>query len=559
MGSIVYRWQSSTDGSSWNNIDGATAGRFTLTQAQVGQQLRVVASYVDAQGTAESLPSAATAAIANVNDAPTIAHAIADQAATEDAVFSFTLPADSFADIDARDSLNYAATLADGAALPSWLSFDAATRRFSGTPSRDAVGSLSLRVTATDLAGASAANHFTLSVASSNHAPVLAAAIGDQSATQYIGFSYRVPAGSFVDSDPGDSLSFVATLADGTALPTWLSFDAATRGFSGTPGTGTPGVLALRVTATDTAGLSAQADFKLAVGQHLHGTSSGDTLNYSAISFVGVPLLDGGAGNDTITGSAGNDLILGGTGTDNLIGGAGDDRFLISGTDSAYDRFEGDAGYDVVQGSAGDDRIRLYQYTGVATVEKIDGGGGNDIVAGTGNYDTLDFSATELVGIAMIDGGAGNDTITGSAGNDIIVGGSGTDRLAGGAGNDIYRLGRGDGAETLVENDATPGNTDAAQFLAGIAAEQVWFRHVGNTLEASIIGTGDSLTIENWYLGSAHHVEQFRTADNKLLLDSRVELLIQAMAAFAPPAAGQTSLPPSYQDSLAPVIAANWQ
>jgi hypothetical protein len=31
------------------------------------------------------------------------------------------------------------------------------------------------------------------------------------------------------------------------------------------------------------------------------------------------------------------------------------------------------------------------------------------------------------------------------------------------------------------------------------------------------------------------------------------------MAAFAPPSAGQTTLPPAYQEALAPVIAANWQ
>ena len=65
--------------------------------------------------------------------------------------------------------------------------------------------------------------------------------------------------------------------------------------------------------------------------------------------------------------------------------------------------------------------------------------------------------------------------------------------------------------------------------------------------------------MENWYLGSGYHVEQFRTADGRLLLDCQVENLMQAMAAFAPPAAGQTTLPPTCQDSLAPVIAANWQ
>ena len=156
-------------------------------------------------------------------------------------------------------------------------------------------------------------------------------------------------------------------------------------------------------------------------------------------------------------------------------------------------------------------------------------------------------------------GGAGNDTITGSAGNDVIAGGSGTDRLAGGTGSDTYRLGWGDGGDTIVENDATLGNADVAEFLAGIAMDQIWFRHVGNNLEASVIGTSDKLTVQNWYLGEQCRVEQFKTADNRLLLDSRVELLVQAMAAFAPPAAGQTTLPPTYQDSLAPVIAANWQ
>ena len=29
-------------------------------------------------------------------------------------------------------------------------------------------------------------------------------------------------------------------------------------------------------------------------------------------------------------------------------------------------------------------------------------------------------------------------------------------------------------------------------FLAGVTSEQIWFRHVGNDLEVSIIGTADS-------------------------------------------------------------------
>ena len=87
----------------------------------------------------------------------------------------------------------------------------------------------------------------------------------------------------------------------------------------------------------------------------------------------------------------------------------------------------------------------------------------------------------------------------------------------------------------------------------------MWFRHVGNNLDVGIIGTGDHLVMKDWYLGSQYHVERFQTADGKLLTDSRAENLINAMAAFAPPPAGQSVLPPEYEAALVPVIAANWQ
>ena len=97
-------------------------------------------------------------------------------------------------------------------------------------------------------------------------------------------------------------------------------------------------------------------------------------------------------------------------------------------------------------------------------------------------------------------------------------------------------------------------------MLGGIAREQVWFRNDGNFgLEVSLIGTGDKATIQNWYGGSQYHVEQFKTADGKTLLDSQVQNLVDAMAAFAPPAAGETTLPSNYAATLNPVIAANWQ
>jgi len=66
LGPISYQWLA--NGSA---ISGATASSYVLTEAEVGQTLSVTASYSDGHGTSESIGSTATAAVANVNDAPT--------------------------------------------------------------------------------------------------------------------------------------------------------------------------------------------------------------------------------------------------------------------------------------------------------------------------------------------------------------------------------------------------------------------------------------------------------------------------------------------------------
>lgn len=109
-------------------------------------------------------------------------------------------------------------------------------------------------------------------------------------------------------------------------------------------------------------------------------------------------------------------------------------------------------------------------------------------------------------------------------------------------------------------NPTTYGvTTDTLLFGADIATDQLWFTHNGNNLDVSIIGTTDQVAIQNWYLGSAYQVDEFRTTDNHVLLKTQVEQLVAAMAAFSPPASGQLTLPPAYQTTLEPVIAANWQ
>jgi len=203
--------------------------------------------------------------VANTNDAPTLANAISDQNATEDAAFSFTVPMDTYADVDTGDTLTYSATLADDSALPGWLTFNAAARTFSGTPANEDVGTLGVKVAATDGASASVSDVFDLTVANTNDTPVLGHPIADQSARAGVAFDFTLATDAFRDIDRGEVLAYRATRANGDRLPAWLSFDAARGNFSGTPAAGDDGAISIRVTASDLAGTSATDEFQLLV------------------------------------------------------------------------------------------------------------------------------------------------------------------------------------------------------------------------------------------------------------------------------------------------------
>ncbi|WP_222393247.1 DUF4082 domain-containing protein, partial [Rhizobium leguminosarum] len=327
-----------------------------------------------------------TVTIHGANDAPVLAVQTASQNATIGSAFSFTLPTTTFTDVDSGETLAYAATSADGTALPAWLSFNASTRTFSGTATTS--GTYGVRVTATDLggltanetfniavstsgnttptavadagdatekggvangsggvvasgnvltndtdadagdtkavtairfgatsgtlgtalngtygslvlsasgvysyavnesnaavqalrqstntlsdvfsytmrdtAGATATANLTVTIHGANDAPVLAVQTAAQNATVGSAFSFTLPTTTFTDVDSGETLTYAATAADGTALPAWLAFNATTRTFSGTPTTS--GTYGVRVTATDLGGLAANETFNI--------------------------------------------------------------------------------------------------------------------------------------------------------------------------------------------------------------------------------------------------------------------------------------------------------
>jgi 6-phosphogluconolactonase (cycloisomerase 2 family) len=101
------------------------------------------------------------------NNVPVLVKEIADQEATEDSVFKFTVPKDTFTDADVGDILSYTATLENDQLLPTWLNFNPTTRTFSGTPTNKDVASLNIKVTAKDIAGDKASDVFKLAIA--NH------------------------------------------------------------------------------------------------------------------------------------------------------------------------------------------------------------------------------------------------------------------------------------------------------------------------------------------------------------------------------------------------------
>ena len=95
---------------------------------------------------------------------PTVATAIPDQSATAGTAFSYVFPANTFSDADTSDTLTYTATKADDTALPTWLSFAAGTRTFSGTPQAADAGTVAVKVTASDGNGGSVSDAFDITV-----------------------------------------------------------------------------------------------------------------------------------------------------------------------------------------------------------------------------------------------------------------------------------------------------------------------------------------------------------------------------------------------------------
>jgi glucose/arabinose dehydrogenase len=200
---------------------------------------------------------------APTNEAPVLDQPIDEQTATVGSGFAFDIPAGTFADPDG-DELILSAQAEDGGTLPGWLTFNAATGQFTGTPGAADVGSVTIRVTAVDPSGETSSDVFSISVDGPNVRPVVANALASQTVTAGTALTFAIPEDAFADAN-GDTLTFTATRSDGQPLPSWLSFDPETRTFSGTPDDGDVSRIAVTVTARDPDGASTTDSFLLEV------------------------------------------------------------------------------------------------------------------------------------------------------------------------------------------------------------------------------------------------------------------------------------------------------
>ncbi len=340
----------------------------------------------------------------------------------------------------------------------------------------------------------------------------------------------------------------------------------------------------------------------------LHGGTGNDTLKAG----LGDDLLFGDEGADTLYGEGGNDTLIGGAGNDYLSGDAGNDVYYfergwgqdtvsnydtttnktdtiefapgialsdieisrstsslilkLKGTTDQIDvsnffQQDGNSIYRLEQIRFADgtvlslEDIKLRVLAGTPGNDSITGYASNDTLhGGTGN-DTLKAG----LGDDLLFGDEGADTLYGEGGNDTLIGGAGNDYLSGDAGNDVYYFERGWGQDTISNYHTDLNSQDRIVFSSGINAEQLWFRNNGNNLEISLIGTNDKVSIGGWFTNSNNHVNQITTADGKALMESQVQNLVNAMAAFGVPAGGESNLTQDQRSQLDIVISANWQ
>lgn len=103
--------------------------------------------------------------INDINENPYLLNPIPDQNAFVDELFYFTIPNNTFKDVDFQDSVTYSSSLANSNPLPPWLSFNSISGSFSGVPAISDTGILNIKVIASDTGSLYIEDNFSINVA----------------------------------------------------------------------------------------------------------------------------------------------------------------------------------------------------------------------------------------------------------------------------------------------------------------------------------------------------------------------------------------------------------
>jgi Ca2+-binding RTX toxin-like protein len=317
--------------------------------------------------------------VAAVNDPPTLANPLADQNAAVGTPFGYTVPANSFADADS--TLAHSASRADDTSLPAWLTFTPGTRAFSGTPTANDAGVLSVKVTASD-GQAGVFDIFTITIPNN----VINGTAGNDTVNGTAGYdTVSGLAGNDIlngldGNDILDGGSGTDTLNGGNGDDAFLIVGADSSYDTVNGGSGFDVILGRTSSDTDTFRLTSATGIEridggggTGVNVIVVGGGAGGTLDLSGVELVNIlnqiygggtadtitdalgrdELIDGGGGNDTLNGLDGNDTLIGNAGNDTLNGGAGVDTLTGGTGDDVLAFQQGQAQGDTVQDFAG--------------------------------------------------------------------------------------------------------------------------------------------------------------------------------------------------------------
>ena len=379
-----------------------------------------------------------------LNRSPIVIIPIPDQTFNADQPFTLSVMG-NFSDPDG-DSLHCEATLADGSPLPDWLSFSPETHAFTGNPTGEDAGIISVTVTADDGNDGIIDDTFDVLI---NRIPVVNTPIMDQTFDGDQPFTLPIM-GNFSDPD-GDSLHCEATLSDGSPLPSWLSFSPETHAFTGNPSNDDVGSIEVTVTADDGNAEVTSDPFIITInGQNPLPSAIEDSGNAKSGETITIDVLANDIGNNLsivennfpLTTSLGGSVTFNDNGTPN---NPNDDTLV-------YTAPVGATGNDSFSYTIIDDNNNLSSGTVTIAVNIGEGTEGNDRLTCTNNDDII----RGLGGNDTLEGLGGNDSYDGGDGDDtFVISGGGIDNIKDDSGNDTLDASN---SSTPSYIDLTPGS-----------------------------------------------------------------------------------------------------